>query len=155
MIIDSTENLVRYESLIKGIEHVANFLKTQPIGELPNGRTPVTDEIFGLVMENELKDEEKCLWEAHRKYYDLHVGVRGSERIGYANIGTVEPTMEYNANDDYQLFAGNTEQYLGLNAGVFALFAPQDVHKTSIKPADVQSGEKIRKIVFKIPVNPS
>ena len=62
-------------------------------------------------------------FEAHKKYIDIQFIISGRERIGYADIATLEPDTEYDAETDAAFYA-KRENITGLvlESGMFAVF---------------------------------
>ena len=92
------------------------------------------------------KDGTEKLIEAHRDYLDIHYCISGSEGIGYADIDTLTPATEYNAEKDYQLLKGEMFKAI-LNPGDFCIVFPEDAHAPSMIG---KGGTDLKKAVVKI-----
>lgn len=90
----------------------------------------------------------KKLFEAHRKYIDLHYILEGTEQFGYANIDTLKPVNEYSEADDYLLLDGEASR-ITLNKGDFAIVFPEDAH---IPAMGYPNSKKVKRAVVKIPM---
>ena len=147
MIIDSIKNCDIYsqtdENLKKGFEFIKNYLKNP----LEAGRYEIDgDKVYAMVQEYETKAPGK--FEAHKKYIDIQFLVSGRELMGYANVSSLAPDTEYDAEKDFMLFEGKkgtTE--LILESGMFAVFYPEDGHMPGCM---VECPEKVVKIVVKV-----
>ncbi|MBC7915279.1 MAG: YhcH/YjgK/YiaL family protein [Pyrinomonadaceae bacterium] len=140
MIFDKLENLNRYNERLGFISTILEenkFIK----GKFDIGDTTS----FGIGLEYTTRVSDKCLWEAHRKYLDIHVILEGEELVEIGDISNMEPTKEY--EDDYQLFKGNKEHSLRLLPGKFLILFPNEVHKTGVKTKHCVG---VKKIVFKL-----
>lgn len=140
MIFDKLENIKRYPL---GLEFILQDLLKD---EFNKGRFEIDgDQKFGIDLSYETKEENLALWEAHRKYLDIHILVEGEEKISVSDITSMTSSKEY--EDDYELFEGNAENTLHLKKGYFLVLFPNEIHKTSI-----QVGESIpvKKKVYKV-----
>lgn len=142
MIVDVIENIDRY----KGLE----LLKKFKGGMYHKGKFSMDEEaIFGIGLEYDTKEATEGLWEAHRKYLDVHLILEGEEKIHVSDIIHCKPTMDFDNENDYQLFDATMEQEIVLKKGDFLALYPNEVHKTAVKVTDVVS---VKKVVFKIEI---
>lgn len=93
-----------------------------------------------------LPDGEKKIYEAHRKYLDIHFVIDGEVALGYSHIKELTPTMEYNEKDDYQLFKGAVTK-IPMKKGDFCVVFPEDAH---IPAMSVNEGSKAITAVVKL-----
>lgn len=143
MIYDKLENLNKYGFNLSFIK------KNLDENIFLNGKCEINgNEEFCIGLEYETKNEEDTLWEAHRKYLDIHVILEGEEFINITDIQKMKSIKEY--EEDYELFQGEKEQSIHLYPGYFLLLFPHEVHRTSIA---VNEFKKIRKKVFKKNIN--
>lgn len=148
MIIDNLDNLNTYSSLNPSITAVFEFLSSGKQYNMAAGKQEIAKGVYVLPLQYNLKVESLALWEAHQKYLDVHVVLEGNEKVGVSHISDMTSTAEYVDKDDYQLFTGEPSQFVLLKSGTFAIFFPQDVHKTSIG----LDTESVRKLVFKVQI---
>ncbi|MCL5104375.1 MAG: YhcH/YjgK/YiaL family protein [Armatimonadetes bacterium] len=147
MIVDNISNAGLYFGLGKGIESGLKFLQTQDISKLGLGKHVIDgDDCFALVMEYDSKPVEQGIWEAHRRYIDIQFVVKGTERIGYANIGDLAVSKEYDEANDGVLFTGEGDS-VTLSSGAFAIYYPHDGHMPSLA---VDKPARVRKVVVKV-----
>ncbi|EJL74903.1 YhcH/YjgK/YiaL family protein [Chryseobacterium populi] len=99
---------------------------------------------FGIDLEYITKDSKEGIWEAHRKYLDIHIILEGKEIIEIADINEAESTKEY--EDDYELFNSIAQHKIYLRPGYFLILFPHEVHKTSVKTDEAIA---VKKKVFK------
>jgi YhcH/YjgK/YiaL family protein len=150
MIADTLNNASQYMNLSHGIAAALNFLKTQDLKNLSLGRHDIDgDNCFALVQVYDTKPTNQGKWEAHRKYLDVQFVVDGAERMGYAPVTTLAITNEYDPSLDVAFFQGEGD-FLTIQAGSFAIFAPQDAHMPQMAVCQPQS---VRKIVVKVRVD--
>lgn len=151
MIYDSLNNLGMYQCLHPNIADVITFLKEHE-GTLP-ALTPGSYDInsngaFVSISEYESKPESEGFLEYHRKFIDIQIIVAGKEKIGIAQKDNCRE-LEYLEEKDLGKLEG-TADFILLNTGNFAIFFRQDAHMPQISCSDRR--EKVKKVVFKIPV---
>ena len=93
------------------------------------------------------KPEEKCIYETHRKYLDLHYIVSGIERIATADITTLTCHVPYSEEKDICFLTGEADGYYDLKSGQFMVCYPNDAHKAAIMK---NQPTPIQKVVLKI-----
>lgn len=147
MILDKIENAAFYtaisENLTKGFEYLKNtdFQNTE-VGKYEiDGK-----EVFAMVSEYESKAHENCRPEAHHAYTDIQYIISGREAIGYAPLSGQTPTTEFNSEKDIIFYSGETVA-VNLEAGMFAVFFPQDIHQPCMQ---ISGPEKVKKVVVKV-----
>jgi YhcH/YjgK/YiaL family protein len=84
-------------------------------------------------------------WEARRRYIDLQSLASGTERIGYAPLGRLEPRPYDDAKDMLRL--SGPGEFLTLGPGDFMLLWPGDAHMPGIA---VDEPSPVKKVVVKI-----
>ncbi len=147
MIFDSIKNMENYKNYPE-LYSVLRFLH-----ELESEALPAPDTVIreGTAFCNPVvltsKDEADCVYEAHRKYIDLHYIVEGSELIRTADPDFLEPLGAYDPEKDIRFFSGSAFGSYVLNSGDFMVCYPSDAHKVAIAPKEPS---EIRKIVVKI-----
>ena len=92
---------------------------------------------------------EKKVFEAHRKYLDIHFVIDGEVALGYSHIKDLTPATEYNEEDDYQLFTGNITK-IPMKSGDFCVVFPEDAH---IPAMSKNEDKKAKTAVVKILVD--
>lgn len=148
MIFDTIRNLGKYCAYDKRLALIETFLAENDASSLPVGTYPLGAGISANVSEYAPGDGGK--FEAHKKYIDLQYIVTGNEIIEVLPLTDVRESTGYEPDIEFFAAQTSTSNVLVMNAGTFAIFAPQDAHRPCIK----HTAETIRKIVFKIPVEP-
>lgn len=139
MIFDRLENINKYGI---DLQFVLDDLKKD---NYTKGKFDISDpNLFGIGLEYETKQSSEALWEAHRKYLDIHVILEGEEIINISDLSTMASTKEY--EDDYELFEGYKQHSIYLKTGYFLLLFPHEVHQTSIK---LNEALHVKKKVYK------
>jgi biofilm protein TabA len=140
-------NRAWYASLPSRFRRALEMLASTDLKTLTLGRHDLEgDALFVLVQEYTTKPEEVGRWEAHRRYADIQLLVRGQERIGVAPIEHMTVDVPYDETNDVALFTGQGD-WLTMVPGRFAIFFPQDVHLPCIQAGTEQT---VRKIVVKV-----
>ncbi|MGL5245178.1 MAG: YhcH/YjgK/YiaL family protein [Sarcina sp.] len=106
------------------------------------------DRLFVNIVEYETQNREDRFWEAHKKYVDLHLMLRGKEIIDINFIDNLK-IKDYEEESDFLPLEGEQSAYVTLEDNDFLVCYPEDAHRTAIK---VGGQEKIKKAIFKIKV---
>ena len=150
MIFDRLNNSDKYEALNDKFKKAFDFLKTQDLKKLKDGKYLIDDEnIFANVQTLITKDEAEKKWEAHRKYIDIQYVIRGKEKMGYGMFEDFKSSIPYDDKKDIEFLEGNTFNFINVNQGDFVVFYPQDVHSPMLK---VEKNEEIKKVIIKIAI---
>ena len=115
--------------------------------QLPDGGAELGGGVRVNVAENALAQTGR--YQAHRRFIDLQRGLEGSEAMEWAPLDELSGGG-YDEARDIEFFEGEPAggAALGLTAGMFAIFYPQDAHKPGLRHRPARA----RKAVFKIPV---
>lgn len=124
MIFDKIENINNYgfdfQFILDDLEN-DSFIKGKY-----NIKEP---KCFGIGIEYQTQEADKALWEAHRKYLDIHIILEGDEFVSIADIENARSAKSY--GDDYEIFMALPEQKIHLKEGYFLVLFPNEVHRTS------------------------
>jgi YhcH/YjgK/YiaL family protein len=136
---------------IQGLERAFEYLARTDLSALPLGRTDIDgSDVFVMLSEAETRPSEQVKFEAHRRYIDIQLVVRGQEAIGVAPVAALTTSEPYDATKDIEFFAAPQESAtLALRAGDFAVFAPGDGHRPSLH---LDGPHVSRKVVVKVSV---
>ncbi len=150
MIICQISDSDRYTSItpalavaIKWLQQHANdeFVKGEYSIEFPNGEIKVKCE------EPALLPREKAHLEAHRRFIDIHVPLKGTEIIGCAPVGALKHLRTpYDETTDIEFYGDDAHSLIHLKVGQMAIFFPEDAHAPNIGLGNH------RKLCIKIPV---
>ena len=147
MIVDKLSNAKQYYGLGERIEKAFKYLEETDLAKLEVGKFEVDGKnIYVMVSEYETRKLEAGKWEAHKNYLDIQCMISGKEKMGYANISAMKTKIEYNVEKDIVFLDGEGD-YVAVNEGMFALFAPEDAHMPGIM---AEKQQNVKKIVVKI-----
>ena len=146
MIFDTLDQYARYTILGGSFPAAMKFLMENDLTSLPAGRIEIDgDNLFAVVQEYLTKPARQGLWEAHRRYIDIQYIASGQERMGFANLQTMQ-LGEYFPEKDYQALTG-AGNYLDAFARSFAIFVPEDGHMPGLC---IKAPEAVKKVVLKV-----
>jgi YhcH/YjgK/YiaL family protein len=147
MVVDSICNVGRYYGLGERVSIALKYLRNTDFHRFSSGRYDIYgDDIYAILQRYDTRLQEKGLWEAHRRYIDIHYIIEGAEQIGYGEAREMIPYTDYDSTEDCILFKGNG-QYFVAGKGHFAIFWPQDVHMPCIA---IDSSTPVVKAVLKV-----
>lgn len=135
------------------IQTALRFLRETDFDQLEAGRYPIKgDAIYAQVLDLETKPKTEILPEVHRQYLDVQYLHSGKERMGFApDLGTNSIAQAYNPEKDIQFYrSADFENDLVMQAGCFAVFFPNDVHRPGCIDDNVS---RIRKVVVKVAIS--
>ncbi|MBQ9648157.1 MAG: YhcH/YjgK/YiaL family protein [Oscillospiraceae bacterium] len=87
---------------------------------------------------------DETFFEAHKRYLDIHVMLKGSERVDLAHP---DGLTLFEQSGDFYGYRGAAEQSLLLRPGKFLVVFPGDAHRIKIA---ADKPELVSKAVFKI-----
>ena len=94
--------------------------------------------------------DENTFYEAHRRYLDIHVVVKGEERLDVAETASLTIDEERSRpENDFYAFTDKAPvcQRAVLRPGSFFVAFPQDAHRCQ---GQVDGASEVEKVVFKI-----
>jgi YhcH/YjgK/YiaL family protein len=136
---------------IQGLERAFEYLARTDLSALPLGRADIEgDDVYVMLSEAETKPPAQVKFEAHRRYIDIQLVVRGQELIGVAPVASLATAEPYDAAKDIEFFADPPgSAAVELRAGDFAVFTPGDGHRPSLH---LDGPHVSRKAVVKVSV---
>jgi len=146
MILDKLENSKQYESLHPLFAKAFEYIRNTDFSELSDGKYEIeNDKLFAMVQEYNTKDETEAKPEAHRKYIDIQYIHSGVELIGIAILND-QIQISNEPEKDLAFYESETS-FIKLEAGMFAVFFPEDLHMPGIK---LKQSAKVKKVVVKV-----
>lgn len=148
MIFNNLE-YIKDINLQENIMEALNYAVNNNLSLLECGSYKINDDrLFFNRVSYSTKPIEEGFWEGHKKYIDIHVILSGSERIDY-NLKSNLQEKSFNEKDDFLSFDGNAKISLFLSKGDFAIFYPEDIHKTAL---NVDELNVVEKVIFKVKI---
>ena len=150
MIYDQTKSLAGYKGISKNLDAAIDYLLKNDVTKLPDGKHPVvgSDTVIVQVSRYETKNPAEAKFEAHKKYIDIQMVVDGKEGCYYLPLEGLEEDGAFIAERDVGFYKGENTCCFPLEAGMFAIFFPADVHKPSCDYEGKKS--KNHKVILKV-----
>ena len=149
MITDTLENFKLYTRISDRIATALIYLLTTDLEALKPGKYIVEeDEIFAQVSEYSTKLVDEVKWEAHSKFTDIQVIIKGEEKMGFAPLEKMKITEAYDPDKDIEFLTG-TGDYLTARPGSFTIFFPHDAHQPGVA---IHESCSVKKVVVKVKV---
>ena len=146
MIIDTLDNLAKYEAVNPLFKEVVEFLKKNDLNQLEAGKHPIKDkDLFVNIQVAKGKTPDEAVIETHRRMIDIQIPIDGPETYGYTPLCRL-PEAEYNDEKDITKYPDlMAESFVDCQPGMFAIFFPQDGHAPCITMMP-----EIKKAIFKV-----
>lgn len=140
--VDVQEFARQYRANKKYWDEAFAFLN-QDLSKLAPGKYPIDgDNVYASVTEDPTKDDDKTVWESHRKYIDLQYVISGEEKIGVSPVADVKIIEPYDEKKDAAHYSGSGKIYEA-KPGTFFLFFPGTAHRPNITTGGNKSDKKI------------
>jgi YhcH/YjgK/YiaL family protein len=148
MVIDKIENYRLYSTLTKRLAKGFEFINNTDLITIAPGKYEIdNDNLFAIVQEYDTKEEEDSVLEGHHNYIDIQYVIQGVELMGFTPL-TNQEVVEENLEKDYTFYKGETSM-LRVEAGMFTLFFPEDLHRPGVKAGQIS---KVKKVVVKVKI---
>ena len=146
MIIDTIENLGKYESVNPLFRTVADFIANHPLELMPEGKHLIKgNDLFVNIQTAKGKTPDEAVLETHRRMIDIQIPLDGPETYGYTPLSHL-PKATYNDEKDITKYGDLiAESFIDCQPGMFAIFFPQDGHAPCISMMP-----EIKKAIFKV-----
>jgi len=148
MIIDTLENLAKYEAVNPLFKDVVKFIADNDLENMEAGKYPIKDkDLFVNITNAKGKAPDEAVLETHVNMIDIQIPLDGPETFGYTPLCRL-PDAPYNAEKDITKYPDlMAESFIDCQPGMFAIFFPQDGHAPCISMA-----QEIKKAIFKVKV---
>ena len=145
--IDKVEFAKQYHAHKLWWDKAFAYLKNTDLASLKTGDHPVVgDDVFARVTEGPLKNIDSSRWEAHKNYADIHLVIKGREKIGMGDLSTAKLVEPYNSTRDISFYEGNGKYYIAVPGTYFIAFTHQ-IHRPGLQ---VDGKETEKKVVIKV-----
>ena len=151
MIFSNFSQFPRYATLHPLFPRAFEFMRDTDMLALEPGIYPIVgDDLFAIVENVVGRTRADAKLECHRKYIDIQLVLEGTDEMGWkALVDCHNPVSDYSAEKDIQFFHDTPATWIATPPGAFCIFFPEDAH------APLVSAGHIRKVIFKIAVNPA
>ena len=146
MIIDTLDNLAKYEPVNPLFKDVVDFIKHNNLNTMETGKHQIKGaDLFVNIQTAKGRTPDAAVIETHRRMIDIQIPLDGPETFGYTPLCRL-PEAEYNAEKDITKYGDlMAESFIDCQPGMFAIFFPQDGHAPCISMAP-----EIKKAIFKV-----
>lgn len=143
MIVDDIENLAKYKIIP---QKVVDFL-TGLTSDTESGHFEIDETSYANVDIYNTKSVDACKFEAHKKYIDIQMLLKGSEELDIINVNELKVSEEYDEKRDVMFFNSSqkSSDMLFLTPGKFVLIYPHEAHRPQMG-----DGSSVKKVVVKI-----
>lgn len=145
MIIDTLDNLAKYENVNPLFKDVVAFIRDNDLNALEPGKHLIKGkDLFVNITTAKGRTPDAAVLETHINMIDIQIPLDTPETFGYTPLCNL-PEEEYNAEKDITKYEGMAESFIECQPGMFAIFFPQDGHAPCISMAP-----EIKKAIFKV-----
>lgn len=147
MIHAKLKDAAAYRGIHPLLDKALELMSTEYLAQVPyDTRYIEGEDLYVTRFDYETIPLEESFFEAHRLYLDIHVMIRGSERVDISHPDTLSL---YENKVDFYAYHGDAEQTLTLREGDFLVVFPGDAHRIKVSIGQSQS---VSKVVFKLRV---
>jgi YhcH/YjgK/YiaL family protein len=147
MVIDTLDNLSKYESMNPLFKDVVDFLAKNDLNALEAGKHQIKgSDLFVNITTAKGRTPDEAVLETHVKMIDIQIPLDVPETYGYTPLCRL-PETPYNTEKDITKYEGMAESFIECQPGMFAIFFPQDGHAPCISMYP-----EIKKAIFKVKV---
>jgi YhcH/YjgK/YiaL family protein len=148
MVFDSIENYKLYTNLSPRIASALKIAAETDFNKLEDGKYPVDgNNLFYMVQRYKTAPIMEKI-EAHRKYIDIQLMAKGSERMFVDNIDGLKVYTPYSDEKDVEFFKAEKKlNHIDVREGMFLIFWPGDAHMPG---RQIDKSQDVTKVVFKI-----
>lgn len=151
MIFASLSTSERYLNLHPLFAKAFEFIRAMDLHALVLGRHHIVgDELFAIVEHASGRSRDNAKLECHRRYIDIQLVLSGVDEMGWKALADCHaPLGDYSPEKDIRFFDDEPATWIATSPGHFCIFFPEDAHAPLVATGD------IRKVIFKIAVNPA
>lgn len=136
-----------YDAVHPGLAKAMKWLREQTDANFAKGNIEIGDGIVVKCEEPSLMPRESVKLEAHCKFIDIHVPLKGTEIIGWGPTDSLQYIhTPYDEERDVAFYGDAAHSLLHVKRGQMAVFFPEDAHAPNIGLGTH------RKLCIKIPV---
>ena len=145
MIIANISDALRYRGIHPTLDRALELLSEDFLRSVGTETMYLDgDRLYATRNRYETVPLEDTFFEAHKRYLDIHVLMKGEERVDIADPAVLE---QFEHRDDFCAYRGEGEQTVVLRHGNFLVTFPGDAHRIKIQ---TDGPCAVEKVVFKI-----
>ena len=145
MILAKNREAYRFKGIHPRLDEVLDRLNDEFLKKVGNEAVRLEgDSLYATRFDYETLKREDTFFEAHERYLDVHVMVKGEERV---EIASPENLEGFDHSGDFWAYRGEPDQSFVIRPGEFLVVFPDDAHRIKIC---VNEPEKVSKVVFKL-----
>lgn len=145
MILAKNKEAAHYRGLHPRLDRVLDLLTDEFLASVGTETNKLEgDALYVTRFDYDTLPFEETFFEAHKRYLDVHVMLRGCERV---DIAHPEGLTQFDHQGDFYGYHGEAEQSVILRPGDFLVVYPGDAHRLKIA---VDKPEAVSKAVFKL-----
>jgi len=146
MVIDTLDNLAKYEAMNPLFKDVVEFINNNDLNALEAGKHEIKGkDLFVNITTAKGRTPDAAVLETHRNMIDIQIPLDAPETFGYTPLCRL-PETPYNAEKDITKYGDlMAESFVDCQPGMFAIFFPQDGHAPCISMVP-----EIKKAIFKV-----
>ena len=150
MIYAKNKDALDYRGIHPNLDLALERLTEEFLASVGSERVEIKGgEVYATRFTYQTLPEEETFFEAHRKYLDIHLMLRGSERV---EIAPPECLTEFDRVEegDFYAYRGEGHYKLVLSPGDFLVVFPGDAHRIKTQ---VDGPQEVAKAVFKVKIH--
>ena len=145
MILAKNRDALQYLGICPNLDAALRRLSQGMDDVLPGHYDMDGDNVWLNCFDYETIPEEESFYEAHERYGDIHIMLKGEEKVCIAHPDTLEEYQRIPEND-FIAYRGEPSHTLILRPGTFLVVFPGDAHKIKMQ---VDGAKTVRKAVLK------
>ena len=150
MIFSTISQSDRYSVMHPLFPRTFAYIRTTDLFALTPGRYNIIgDDLIAIIEHLPGRTREVAKLEAHRRYIDIQMVLDGVEEMGWKPLTDCHnPVSEHSMEKDIRFFHDAAASWIVTPPDHFCIFFPEDAH------APLVSNGQLRKVIFKVAVNP-
>ena len=150
MIFSTLSQSDRYAQLHPLFPQAFEYIRNTDLFALAPGRYKIIgDDLIAIVEHVPGRPREAAKLEAHRHHIDIQLVLDGIDEMGWKPLADCyNPVSEHSEEKDIRFFHDAPASWIATPPDAFCIFFPEDAH------APLVSNGQIRKVIFKVAVNP-
>lgn len=148
MIIDTLANLKHYQKLLPNL--LTAIEKMRSLKDWQAGEKYYFEGGFVFFQEGETKPMAEAQFEAHRKYIDVQVVLKGQECLAWSELSELTEIIPYSDEKDVRKFEGENTHTMKISEGMAYICFPWDGHKAVFH---IEQPLQFTKAVIKLALN--